>query len=92
MTRLDKATNRIITPARAKTRSIGRWRRIASSTSVTFLASGSPQAFAASPGEVPEFGSNPGDLQMFKYSGWPSALGFHWLSSCMGVPRRPVLA
>jgi poly(3-hydroxybutyrate) depolymerase len=39
------------------------------------LASASPQAFAASPVEVTDFGSNPGNLQMFKYvpDGLPSS-------------------
>ncbi len=37
------------------------------SASILLLASASPQAFAATPVEVTGFGSNPGNLKMYKY-------------------------
>jgi poly(hydroxyalkanoate) depolymerase family esterase len=70
MNRGNKATNRTIICKRAKNRFVGAWRTIAFymwGTSAALLASASPQAFAASPVEVTDFGSNPGNLQMFEY-------------------------
>src|SRR5216684_867703 len=70
MTRPEKATNRTIARTRAKNRFIGGWPRIAlcmGSALVTLLASASPQAFAASPVEVTDFGFNPGNLRMFEF-------------------------
>jgi poly(hydroxyalkanoate) depolymerase family esterase len=70
MTRPEKAPSRMIASTRAKNRFIGGWCRITlcmGSALVTLLASASPQAFAASPVEVTDFGFNPGNLRMFEF-------------------------
>jgi poly(hydroxyalkanoate) depolymerase family esterase len=70
MMKSEKTTKRAVTCSKAKARLIWRWRKIALclwSTSVTLLASASPQALAATPVEVTNFGSNPGQLRMFEY-------------------------
>jgi poly(hydroxyalkanoate) depolymerase family esterase len=70
MTTPKKNKKRAIIRTRTKNRFILIWRRIALclwSTSVTLLASAPPQAFAASPVEVTDFGSNPGNLRMLEF-------------------------
>ena len=70
MMRPEKATHQTIARTRAKNRLIGGWPRIAlcmGSAVVTLLAPASPQAFAASPVEVTDFGLNPGNLRMFEF-------------------------
>lgn len=68
MTRPSKAT---IIHTRADSRFRGRriaWQLWGTSAALlALLALASPQAFAAAPGEVTAFGSNPGNLQMFEY-------------------------
>src|SRR6516225_5602523 len=67
MTRPETAARRASARAAAKNRGASKIALWVGSALITLLAAASSQALAASPVEVAEFGTNPGNLRMFEF-------------------------